>query len=222
MSDVKIAKPWSASLHRHPVLLLYTQSPLYNYTPQPGQRQPRVIWAKLFNLEPRPEPEPFHILQLSQNTPSTSSRALHYNCDNSVLLSWCFHTTSRCLLQGRCNREKPACKYFHPPQHLKVSLAHHWGGHTGIYKHFYWEILISGPVTNKWSESPGTEERFSSTNAAADDTRPGAYSGELNFFISHLSSLTCWEEGSHAYSDSTNKYANAENSYNNQETPDFP
>ena len=24
------------------------------------------------------------------------------------------------LLQGRCNREKPACKYFHPPQHLKV------------------------------------------------------------------------------------------------------
>ena len=87
MSDVKIAKPWSASRHRHPVLLLYTQSPLYNYTPQPGQRQPRVIWAKLFNLEPRPEPEPFHILQLSQNTPSTSSRALHYNCDNSVLLS---------------------------------------------------------------------------------------------------------------------------------------
>lgn len=121
MSDVKIAKPWSASRYRHPVLLLYTQSPLYNYTPQPGQRQPRVIWAKLFNLEPRPEPEPFHILQLSQNTPSTSSRALHYNCDNSVLLSWCFHTTSRCLLQGRCNREKPACKYFHPPQHLKVT-----------------------------------------------------------------------------------------------------
>lgn len=121
MSDVKIAKPWSASRHRHPVLLLYTQSPLYNYTPQPGQRQPRVIWAKLFNLDPRPEPEPFHILQLSQNTPSTSSRALHYNCDNSVLLSWCFHTTSRCLLQGRCNREKPACKYFHPPQHLKVT-----------------------------------------------------------------------------------------------------
>ena len=120
ISDVKIAKPWSASRHRHPVLLLYTQSSLYNYTPQPGQRQPRVIWAKLFNLDPRPEPEPFHILQLSQNTPSTSSRALHYNCDNSVLLSWCFHTTSRCLLQGRCNREKPACKYFHPPQHLKV------------------------------------------------------------------------------------------------------
>ena len=109
------------TLHRHPVLLLYTQSPLYNYTPQPGQRQPRVILAKLFNLDPRPEPEPFHILQLSQNTPSTSSRALHYNCDNSVLLSWCFHTTSRCLLQGRCNREKPACKYFHPPQHLKVT-----------------------------------------------------------------------------------------------------
>ena len=24
--------------------------------------------------------------------------------------------------QGRCNREKPPCKYFHPPQHLKEQL----------------------------------------------------------------------------------------------------
>jgi hypothetical protein len=23
------------------------------------------------------------------------------------------------FFQGRCNRDKPACKYFHPPQHLK-------------------------------------------------------------------------------------------------------
>lgn len=25
-------------------------------------------------------------------------------------------------VQGRCNREKPPCKYFHPPQHLKDQL----------------------------------------------------------------------------------------------------
>lgn len=26
------------------------------------------------------------------------------------------------FLKGRCNREKPPCKYFHPPQHLKDQL----------------------------------------------------------------------------------------------------
>ncbi|KAK6622797.1 hypothetical protein RUM43_008640 [Polyplax serrata] len=26
------------------------------------------------------------------------------------------------LCRGRCNREKPPCKYFHPPQHLKDQL----------------------------------------------------------------------------------------------------
>ena len=31
-----------------------------------------------------------------------------------------YHLT---VVQGRCNREKPACKYFHPPQHLKVRQA---------------------------------------------------------------------------------------------------
>ena len=36
-------------------------------------------------------------------------------------------------VQGRCNREKPACKYFHPPQHLKVSLTEGGDGdHTSV------------------------------------------------------------------------------------------
>ena len=55
-------------------------------------------------------------------------------------LTWC-----SCDVQGRCNREKPACKYFHPPQHLKVSLAHHWhcGDHTGIEKQLLRNIYIN-------------------------------------------------------------------------------
>ena len=31
-------------------------------------------------------------------------------------------TVNSLPLQGRCNREKPPCKYFHPPQHLKEQL----------------------------------------------------------------------------------------------------
>ena len=34
--------------------------------------------------------------------------------------------------QGRCNREKPACKYFHPPQHLKDQLLINGRNHLAL------------------------------------------------------------------------------------------
>lgn len=37
-----------------------------------------------------------------------------------------------CLLQGRCNREKPPCKYFHPPQHLKDQLLINGRNHLAL------------------------------------------------------------------------------------------
>ncbi|KAK0091320.1 hypothetical protein PV326_003394 [Microctonus aethiopoides] len=33
---------------------------------------------------------------------------------------------------GRCNREKPPCKYFHPPQHLKDQLLINGRNHLAL------------------------------------------------------------------------------------------
>jgi len=35
-------------------------------------------------------------------------------------------------LQGRCNREKPPCKYFHPPLHLKDQLLINGRNHLAL------------------------------------------------------------------------------------------
>ena len=47
-------------------------------------------------------------------------------------MSWIF--TKFCILffQGRCNREKPPCKYFHPPQHLKDQLLINGRNHLAL------------------------------------------------------------------------------------------
>ncbi|XP_012349946.1 mastermind-like protein 2 isoform X5 [Apis florea] len=36
------------------------------------------------------------------------------------------------FLKGRCNREKPPCKYFHPPQHLKDQLLINGRNHLAL------------------------------------------------------------------------------------------
>ena len=36
------------------------------------------------------------------------------------------------FLRGRCTREKPACKYFHPPQHLKDQLLINGRNHLAL------------------------------------------------------------------------------------------
>jgi hypothetical protein len=49
---------------------------------------------------------------------------------------WQYVTKSICFvyiyLQGRCNREKPPCKYFHPPQHLKDQLLINGRNHLAL------------------------------------------------------------------------------------------
>ncbi|KAH7964935.1 hypothetical protein HPB49_002580 [Dermacentor silvarum] len=39
---------------------------------------------------------------------------------------------AECALRGRCNREKPPCKYFHPPQHLKDQLLINGRNHLAL------------------------------------------------------------------------------------------
>lgn len=41
-------------------------------------------------------------------------------------INFCF------FFQGRCNREKPPCKYFHPPQHLKDQLLINGRNHLAL------------------------------------------------------------------------------------------
>ena len=36
------------------------------------------------------------------------------------------------FFQGRCNRDKPPCKYFHPPQHLKDQLLINGRNHLAL------------------------------------------------------------------------------------------
>jgi hypothetical protein len=43
-----------------------------------------------------------------------------------------YDTEKMCSLQGRCNREKPPCKYFHPPQHLKDQLLINGRNHLAL------------------------------------------------------------------------------------------
>lgn len=53
------------------------------------------------------------------NSPTSLAQPLKLNC-------FLF------LLQGRCNREKPPCKYFHPPQHLKDQLLINGRNHLAL------------------------------------------------------------------------------------------
>ncbi|EAT47370.1 AAEL001527-PA, partial [Aedes aegypti] len=45
--------------------------------------------------------------------------------------------------QGRCNREKPPCKYFHPPQHLKDQLLINGRNHLALKNAIMQQMGIS-------------------------------------------------------------------------------
>ncbi len=50
------------------------------------------------------------------------------------------------LFQGRCNRDKPACKYFHPPQHLKDQLLINGRNHlVSMLSNFFPALLTARP-----------------------------------------------------------------------------
>uniref|UniRef100_A0A182Q0Y9 Muscleblind-like CCCH zinc finger domain-containing protein n=1 Tax=Anopheles farauti TaxID=69004 RepID=A0A182Q0Y9_9DIPT len=47
------------------------------------------------------------------------------------------------LIKGRCNREKPPCKYFHPPQHLKDQLLINGRNHLALKNALMQQMGIS-------------------------------------------------------------------------------
>ncbi|XP_042860734.1 protein muscleblind-like [Penaeus japonicus] len=49
--------------------------------------------------------------------------------------------------KGRCNREKPPCKYFHPPQHLKDQLLINGRNHLALKNAIMTQIQGLSPGT---------------------------------------------------------------------------
>lgn len=47
------------------------------------------------------------------------------------------------LFKGRCNREKPPCKYFHPPLHLKEQLLINGRNHLALKNALMQQIGIA-------------------------------------------------------------------------------
>ncbi|KAJ9598577.1 hypothetical protein L9F63_010748, partial [Diploptera punctata] len=50
-----------------------------------------------------------------------------------------------CCSQGRCNREKPPCKYFHPPQHLKDQLLINGRNHLALKNALMQQMGLTPP-----------------------------------------------------------------------------
>lgn len=77
-----------------------------------------------------------HILYI-QITKCLSIKKLYVPVVLSILCIFEIHSnfilmTYSLLLQGRCNRDKPPCKYFHPPQHLKDQLLINGRNHLAL------------------------------------------------------------------------------------------
>ncbi|GBM54048.1 Muscleblind-like protein 1 [Araneus ventricosus] len=54
-----------------------------------------------------------------------------------------------CNQQGRCNREKPPCKYFHPPQHLKDQLLINGRNHLALKNALLQQIPLQPLLTGQ-------------------------------------------------------------------------
>ena len=50
------------------------------------------------------------------------------------------------LFQGRCNRDKPPCKYFHPPQHLKDQLLINGRNHLALKNALMQQVSLTAPA----------------------------------------------------------------------------
>ena len=48
--------------------------------------------------------------------------------------------------QGRCNRDKPPCKYFHPPQHLKDQLLINGRNHLALKNALMQQVSLTTPA----------------------------------------------------------------------------
>ncbi|KAA0202153.1 hypothetical protein HAZT_HAZT005087 [Hyalella azteca] len=69
--------------------------------------------------------------------------------------------------EGRCNREKPPCKYFHPPQHLKDQLLINGRNHLALKNALMTQIHGLPPTT---SVMPGTLQMIPDS----DEISPGS------------------------------------------------
>ena len=54
------------------------------------------------------------------------------------------HGSSSFVFQGRCNRDKPPCKYFHPPQHLKDQLLINGRNHLALKNAVLQQVSATG------------------------------------------------------------------------------
>lgn len=61
----------------------------------------------------------------------------------NVTASLTFKSDFYFSFQGRCNREKPPCKYFHPPQHLKDQLLINGRNHLALKNALMQQMGIS-------------------------------------------------------------------------------
>ena len=50
------------------------------------------------------------------------------------------------FFQGRCNRDKPPCKYFHPPQHLKDQLLINGRNHLALKNALMQQVSLTTPA----------------------------------------------------------------------------
>uniref|UniRef100_A0A182LT09 Muscleblind-like CCCH zinc finger domain-containing protein n=1 Tax=Anopheles culicifacies TaxID=139723 RepID=A0A182LT09_9DIPT len=62
---------------------------------------------------------------------------------SSCLLVVLFNKLTIGTSNGRCNREKPPCKYFHPPQHLKDQLLINGRNHLALKNALMQQMGIS-------------------------------------------------------------------------------
>ncbi|CAG2053164.1 unnamed protein product [Timema podura] len=62
-----------------------------------------------------------------------------------VLFVTPFVNVAEGLVEGRCNREKPPCKYFHPPQHLKDQLLINGRNHLALKNALMQQMGLTPP-----------------------------------------------------------------------------
>ena len=62
--------------------------------------------------------------------------------------------------QGRCNRDKPPCKYFHPPQHLKDQLLINGRNHLALKNALMQQVSLTTPALMPSHHTPSMVSFF--------------------------------------------------------------
>ncbi|GIX73159.1 muscleblind-like protein 1 [Caerostris extrusa] len=68
---------------------------------------------------------------------------------------------------GRCNREKPPCKYFHPPQHLKDQLLINGRNHLALKNALLQQIPLQPLLTGQLPTAVATTSPYLPAMAAS-------------------------------------------------------